>query len=74
MTPAEELRTAMARLRCDHDFSFVERGCGKCGVDTRPVVDELAEPLAVLFEREARRVVPFSCVVDVARAINGGAQ
>lgn len=51
----EELRAASTRLRCDHDFSFVERGCTKCGIDTRPVVDELVEPLAAWLDSEAAR-------------------
>ena len=79
--PEKELRAAVARLRCEHDFRFTRRGCTKCGADVRFVVDELAEPLAAWLEEEARhwdavRIAgatrPDGTGLAIARVINGG--
>lgn len=62
-TPAEELRAAATRLRCDHVFplqppegSMTAPGdCRKCGVPfedhhNMPIADRLREPLAAWLE------------------------
>lgn len=85
-TPAEELRAAVTRLRCEHEFRYPLPGCGKCGVDTRPAIDELAEPLATWLDlvaygwEKSAELSPGAAesrfdkhpALGVARAINGG--
>lgn len=62
LAPADELRTAVQRLRCDHSFpvlppagSLANPGpCMHCGVAyaaSSPVADHLREPLAKLLEQ-----------------------
>lgn len=63
LTPAEELRAAAARLRCEHTHSaapphsiWAPSPCEKCGVSgdaPRDVPERLREPLAELLEHLA---------------------
>lgn len=66
MTPAEELRTAATRARCDHRFPVQPpegslaapgncRACGQSWERREVVSDELAEPLADWLDEQARQ-------------------
>lgn len=84
MTPAETLRTAAGRLRCEHRFPIDRAGalasCRLCGlpwVDRDNVGKDLREPLAALLTSAARlRGTPEmdAAAQTVARAILGQEQ